>query len=52
MKKRFVNSKKKDFISDYMSSHQQVALNRLNQKNITNEQSETEAQLHLNKKTR
>ena len=46
------DSKKKDFISDYMSSHQQVALNRLNQKNITNEQSETEAQLHLNKKTR
>ena len=44
--------KKKEIISDYMGSHQQVGLDRLNQKNITNEQSENVVQPRLNRKER
>ena len=46
------DSKKKDLMSGYMNTQQLTGLGRLNQENITNEQSENNSLLHLNQKER
>ncbi len=46
------DSKKKDLMSGYMNTQQLTGLGRLNQENITNEQSETNIQPSLNAKER